>query len=327
MQRCASSGSSPIARRSPRPTPWPRSASFFVVQHFRRFAEGGFNNAQPFWFFPVVLLLCSLPWLPWLTRPFRHGFLSDAEREPEHSPARLLLVVWVVIVVVFFSLPRSKLLGYILPAVPPLAILISDGFAMALGTPPKRAKRLWQASVAVTTLLCVGVVAALAVHPLQSSRDFAAALREQRGDTEPVVMLGNYYFDLPFYARLRGPVAVVEDWSSADVNKRDNWRKEPADAGCFAPGRAAQALIAPDALRAFVCASPVNWVIGPSRDSSRFAFLAQAQAVLVRADTTLWRVDRSRAAAAQALQCPPSADAQPPTGDAALHSAPAPAGV
>jgi MFS family permease len=282
---------------------------FFVVQHFRRFAEGGFNNAQPFWFFPAVLLLLSLPWLPWLTRPLRHGFLSDAEREPERSPIRLLLVLWVAIVVVFFSLPRSKLVGYVLPAVPPLAMLMADGCIMALGIAPARARRGWQASVAVTALLSLGAVLAIALRPLPSSKDFASVLRERRAASEPVVMLGNYFFDLPFYARLRGPVGVVDDWSSRDASQRDNWRKELADAARFASPRTAAALIAPAALGEHLCASPVSWVIGPSKDGARLPLLADAQVALIRSDTTLWRLERTRAVAARTLQCPETADA------------------
>jgi 4-amino-4-deoxy-L-arabinose transferase-like glycosyltransferase len=276
---------------------------FFVVQHVKRFAAGGFNNVQPFWFFPVVLLLLSLPWLPWLTRPFKHGFLSDAEREPERSPIRLLLVLWVVFVVAFFSLPRSKLVGYILPAVPPLAMLMADGYLMSLGTPAARAKRLWQASIAITVVLSLGAVAAFAIHPLRSSRELAATLARQRGAQEPVVMLGNYYFDLPFYAGIAGPVEVVDDWTSADVGQRDNWRKELADAARFAPGQAGAVLIGPTSLAALLCASPVSWVIGASKDGLRFSFLSGAQVALSQRETTLWRVDRAQPDVASALAC------------------------
>ena len=271
---------------------------FFVVQHFKRFAAGGFNNVLPFWFFPAVLLLFSLLWLPWLSRPFKRGFFADAER----GPVRLLLVVWVVIVVVFFSLPRSKLLGYILPAVPPLAMLIADGFVMSPRN-PARAKRMWHAGVAVAAVLSVGAVAVLAMYPSRSSRDFASVLREQRAAGEPVLMLGNYFFDLPFYARLGGPVGVVDDWAGDDVAKRDNWRKELADARGFAAPRAAAALIVPDALAARLCAAPLSWVIGIGKDASRFGFVAQAKPALVRGDTTLWRVDGADPAMRHALGC------------------------
>ena len=96
---------------------------FFVVQHFKRFAAGGFNNVQPFWFYPAVLLLFTLPWLPWLRPLVARGRLSDSAR----GDLRLLMLLWLAVIVLFFSLPASKLLGYILPAVPPLAVLLADG--------------------------------------------------------------------------------------------------------------------------------------------------------------------------------------------------------
>ena len=85
---------------------------FFVYQHFQRYALGGFNNAQPLWFFAVALALCTLPWFPglWAARRNAAG--------PGDGPARLLRLlmwVWLIGVVVFFSLPRSKLVGYVLP--------------------------------------------------------------------------------------------------------------------------------------------------------------------------------------------------------------------
>ena len=41
---------------------------FFVYQHFERFTAGGFNNPQPWWFYPVVLCGLALPWSLWLAR-------------------------------------------------------------------------------------------------------------------------------------------------------------------------------------------------------------------------------------------------------------------
>ena len=37
---------------------------FFIVQHVERFASAGFNNAQPWWFYSLVLLSLTLPWSP-----------------------------------------------------------------------------------------------------------------------------------------------------------------------------------------------------------------------------------------------------------------------
>ena len=271
---------------------------FFVVQHFNRFAAGGFNNVQPYWFYPAVLFLFSLPCVPWLARAFRRGLLSDAE----HGPIRLLMLLWATAVVLFFSLPQSKLLGYVLPAVPPLALLLADGF-MSLGVPSPRARRLWQASVGVAAALSIGAVVALTIHPRPTSREFAAALGAQRGINEPVYMLGRYDFDLPFYARIHAPVGVIDDWSSVEIAKRDNWRKELADAGEFAAPRARQVLLTPASLPAALCLSPVSWVIGADLAGADYPFLGPATAALRVGAMMFWRVDRAKFAMASSLQC------------------------
>ncbi|MEZ5658116.1 MAG: glycosyltransferase family 39 protein [Burkholderiaceae bacterium] len=46
---------------------------FFIVQHLQRFAAGGFNNVQPFWFYVAVLVLFTLPWIVWLRYLRRWG--------------------------------------------------------------------------------------------------------------------------------------------------------------------------------------------------------------------------------------------------------------
>jgi hypothetical protein len=269
---------------------------FFVVQHFKRFAAGGFNNVQPFWFYPAVLLGLSLPWLPWLARQLRRS----ARGRPERDPIRLLALLWAATVVLFFSLPSSKLVGYVLPAVPPLALLMADGLASA-GWPAARAWRLGWASIAVSALVGVGTVVGLALHPLRSTRDVAAALAATRAPNEPVLMLEGYYYDLPFYARLSAPLAVVDAWSSPEVQARDDWRKEIADAGRFdLPSRAAL-LVEPAALPALLCGAPVHWFIGAASDAPHYPFLAQARVVLAGRDATLWRLET---AAAPTLPCP-----------------------
>lgn len=280
---------------------------FFVVQHFNRFAAGGFNNVQPFWFYPAVLLLFSLPWLPWLHRLFSRNYLTD----PERGPIRLLMVLWILMVVLFFSLPRSKLLGYILPAVPPLAVLMADGF-LSLGRPSSRARSLWRVSAGVAAVLSIGSVVAFAVHPLRSSRELALALGTQRNPHESVFMLNNYYFDVPFYARIGGPIGVVDDWSIREVGTRDNWHKELADAARFAPARSAATLIAPATLAATLCSAAVSWVIGPKTKIAQYPFLAHARTVASLRDTTLWRVETALPAVASSLRC-----AEKPNGDSA----------
>jgi len=272
---------------------------FFVVQHFKRFAAGGFNNVQPFWFYPAVLLLFTLPWLPWFRPQLEHGRLSD----PVRGPVRLLLWVWLLVVVGFFSLPASKLLGYVLPAVPPLAVLLADGLQTWRERWPRSGQR-WRLSAGFTVALNIGVIGLLAVQAPKSTKDIGATLRAQRSGGEPVFMLDNYYFDLPLYARLPDPVATVLDWSDPEIHRRDTWRKELADAGEFAPSRAKSALIEPAGLRLSLCAQPVSWVVGPPGAAQTYPFLATAKVSSRGRNATLWRVDRAQAQINDALACP-----------------------
>lgn len=278
---------------------------FFVVQHFQRFAAGGFNNVEPFWFYAVVLGLVSLPWWPWLRRLFH--------RAPFGAPQgglRLLMVLWVVLVVAFFSLPQSKLVGYVLPAVPPLAFLAADGWTGSR-TPGAGERRLWWAGASLYLLAALGLVVLLTVQPQRSSRELAAVLKASRAPHEPVFMLKSYEFDLPYYARLESPVIVVDDWRDPAVLARDTWRKELADAGRFDRARAATQLIEPAALPAALCAAPVSWIVAAVDAPRVFPVLAHARLAARTRQQALWRLDTGEPAVAQALQClPPPRNAQ-----------------
>jgi 4-amino-4-deoxy-L-arabinose transferase-like glycosyltransferase len=271
---------------------------FIVVQHFKRFAEGGFNNVQPFWFYPAVLALLTLPWLPWL--PLQAG--ETAGRQTQRGAVLALLWLWVGLIVLFFSLPSSKLLGYVLPVVPPLACLLAHAVHDRRHWLGGR-KALWKASFFVSLVASVAGVAALAVLPGKDTRELAAALRAMRGTHEPVYMLDEFYYDLPLYARLDEPVGIVDDWSAPGALAKDNWRKELADAAGFSPQRAARVLLERPALAAGLCESPVSWIVGSSHAAGRYPFLNAARLVFTERGVALWRFDSRQPGPAGALQC------------------------
>ena len=272
---------------------------FFVVQHFKRFAGSGFNNVEPLWFYPAVLLLFGLPWLPWACRLLARGAPAASWRDP----VRRLMWLWIAVVVLFFSVPQSKLIGYVLPAVPPLAFVLAEAL-LAFGTPSLRARRLWWASAGIATAASLAAVAILSIDPQRSTRELAAALEAGRAAQEPVFMLERYAYDLPFYAHLTEPVGVVDDWRGSEVGRHDDWRKELFDAGQFAGAeRAASILIDRAALPAALCRSRVSWVIGPAAASATYPYLVEADIVAARRGTVLWRFDASRPAVARALGC------------------------
>ena len=98
---------------------------FFIEQQFNRFSSGEFNNKQPWIFYLVCLLVSFLPWLLLV----KLKLVSSHAKAVLGKPVYLLLLWWAVSCIVFFSIPPSKLAGYILPATPPLAVLL----AVALG--------------------------------------------------------------------------------------------------------------------------------------------------------------------------------------------------
>jgi len=250
---------------------------FFVVQHVKRFAEGGFNNVQPAWFYPALMLLVFLPWLPWLWRPG-----SPAGAAPS---LRWLMLLWAGVVVAFFSLPHSKLVGYVLPAVPPLAWLAADGLH-ASGWRP----RAWLAVTLVIASIGPGIAIGLALHPVRTNEPLGRSLRAVHRAGEPVVMLGAYLYDLPFHARLAEPAVVVDDWGSPGFAQRDDWRKELADAARFAPAQAARQLVRPEALDATLCAAPVSWVIGRADQAAGRPLLGGSAVIAESGGLRMWRV-------------------------------------
>jgi 4-amino-4-deoxy-L-arabinose transferase-like glycosyltransferase len=112
---------------------------FFLEHNLERFATNRYQHHQPFWFYLAVLLIALMPWTVLSIRALVDSIeVSIAEWKVRHNPTRYLghtragdafpefLVLWTLFPIVFFSFSGSKLPGYILPSVPPLAILTAD---------------------------------------------------------------------------------------------------------------------------------------------------------------------------------------------------------
>jgi 4-amino-4-deoxy-L-arabinose transferase-like glycosyltransferase len=104
----------------------------FILEHnLARFSSNVYHHPQPFWFYLPVFLLAVAPWAVWLVaavaervrqfaREGRAAFASAEDAWP------LFLLIWMVVSVLFFSSSQSKLPGYILPAVPAAALLVTE---------------------------------------------------------------------------------------------------------------------------------------------------------------------------------------------------------
>jgi 4-amino-4-deoxy-L-arabinose transferase-like glycosyltransferase len=261
---------------------------FFVYQHFQRFAESGFNNVQPFWFYPPLLVGLTLPWSLWAGGILRKEFWAP-------SPARdirLLMAVWIVVVLGFFSLPSSKLIGYVVPAVPPLAVLLTEVLMRVTGSPSRNARRAMDVTLAASILICVIAVLATAIYSKRSAQPLIARYGEQIGPRDTMVALHTYPFDLAFYARLEKPMWIVDDWDNAEVPVRDTWRKELYDAALFDPATGGEVLVKPAALNARLCAAKpgVFWFWGNPSDVPHYDVLKDVAPTASDLRRTLWRV-------------------------------------
>lgn len=110
----------------------------FIWQHnFERYLTPVFEHRQPFWFFGPILLLALIPWLPVLALAIGDGLHTIREKNWAHSPG-CFLACWTIFPLLFFSLSQSKLPGYVLPAIPPLFVLLGQAVSKALERDMKR---------------------------------------------------------------------------------------------------------------------------------------------------------------------------------------------
>jgi 4-amino-4-deoxy-L-arabinose transferase-like glycosyltransferase len=114
---------------------WSFIDEFFIQHHFARYVSNKYKHPQPIWFFPAIILMLTLPWT---------GFLLDAlarirswtwRGDDAASIVRVFSLAWLLLPIVFFSFSGSKLPGYVLPALPAAALLISDRLFSNLNWP------------------------------------------------------------------------------------------------------------------------------------------------------------------------------------------------
>lgn len=99
---------------------------FFVTQQVSRFlTTQDFNSKAAVWFYVPVVLAGFFPWAIFLAQTIAQKCRLVWQDRQQHG-IELYLLLWLVIVFVFFSIPRSKTVGYILPVFPVMALLVGS---------------------------------------------------------------------------------------------------------------------------------------------------------------------------------------------------------
>jgi 4-amino-4-deoxy-L-arabinose transferase-like glycosyltransferase len=160
----------------------------FILEHnLARFSKNVYHHTEPFWYYLPVTALALVPWTVfevvalcqsigdwWNKRKF-----SAVEENDFEYQFRIFASCWLLIPLLFFSTSQSKLPGYILPALPAGALLLTDYLRQRLNRNEPVAKwlavshGLWAAAPIIPALL---IAYLLTQHRLPAGQPMLVAL-------------------------------------------------------------------------------------------------------------------------------------------------------
>jgi 4-amino-4-deoxy-L-arabinose transferase-like glycosyltransferase len=233
-----------------------------IGQHFGRFTGTAFNNPWPWWFYAVILCGLLFPWAFWAYASGIKSLFNQPRRmwQPVSATSSLLWT-WLLAITVFFSIPTSKLVGYILPVLPPLAVIAADVWQRRWAS-----HRLSHVLFAMLCALNLGLATwvnheAGRFSQRHSSADVAHQLICHMQASDTVWVAGGYPYDLPYLAHLQQPVVVLSDWEQARKTAGDNWQREMFEGADFDPAAAQRWLQPMSQLQA--PHTPKDWLVAP----------------------------------------------------------------
>jgi 4-amino-4-deoxy-L-arabinose transferase-like glycosyltransferase len=141
----------------------------------------GIDHARPFYYMVASFAVTVLPWS--VMAPMA---LARARRDPKSRETAIFLAIWFAAVLLFFSVPAEKNDAYILPAAPPLALLVG----MTLR------HRLTLRIARIAALLLIAF-AFLASGPIGQRRSLAGAVRSAGLKDRPGCVLLSYKLERP----------------------------------------------------------------------------------------------------------------------------------
>lgn len=168
---------------------------YLVFEHWERFTSPAASRPGAWWYFIPVLLIGLFPWTGFLPNAMREGLRGGWAARKRNAEA-WFFVLWAVFIFGFFSASHSKLVTYLLPVFPPLAVLIG----VRLASMWQGRKRELEAGLLVFTIFSVLLAIALAVAVLRPD-NFLFKLPEQSRTLKP------YAFGLAAIALTGGALA------------------------------------------------------------------------------------------------------------------------
>ncbi len=129
---------------------------FFIHEHFERFLTKVHGRYKPFWYFVPVLAGTMFPWALFIPSALKGVWRERLSRD---GRSRLFLAIWIIVIFIFFSKSDSKLIPYILPIFPPLALLMGRAFSRSFPVIAGAVKIEGYILAALLTLFGTGCIA------------------------------------------------------------------------------------------------------------------------------------------------------------------------
>lgn len=146
--------------------------SFFIADNLERFATTRYNDVRAVWYYVPILLGGLMPWtifiavLPW--RPLR----DVMHRGRRLTDVEWRCLIWTLAPLLLFTISIGKQPRYILPMLPPMAIMVGVGLANRVNNAGDRAS---SRELRIATLLTAAMFGVLAVLVYRARVLFVAA--------------------------------------------------------------------------------------------------------------------------------------------------------
>ncbi len=106
---------------------------FFWIEHVKRFIGVNAQHKAPFYYFLVIFPVLAFPWFSLVP-----AAITGLRNSTHKSETLRFLWLWLLLPLIFFSTSNGKLVTYVLPCFPPLAILVAMGLENYLCTKNNR---------------------------------------------------------------------------------------------------------------------------------------------------------------------------------------------
>ena len=183
---------------------------YFVHEQWERFlAPSGHGRTGPWWYFIPAVILGLFPWTGFLWPALRDA-LRGGWRARRGAAEAWYLVIWAGFIFLFFSKSQSKLVPYILPVFPPLAVLVGAWLARRVEADEPGRLRPGLRVHAVVCVVLAAAVGVFAARPglFRMNPDQAVALRPYE-ILAGLVLLGGAAAGQALAARTRAAVVAL----------------------------------------------------------------------------------------------------------------------